>query len=157
TLWAWAVLWVGDASLRLVPGQAGLATSISGNAAGAPGWLATIDSHAAAGIHQAGGPAVVILCTVEVLVGLLPLTGRVGRIAGIGLSLPLLASMWVVGQSLGQLYSGQATDPNTAVPLVVLALGVLSAGTATSGRRQGTERRVQRRHESAVAADRLAA
>jgi hypothetical protein len=38
----------------------------------------------------------------------------------------LAALFWLVGQNLGQLYTGQATDPNSAVMLILFALAVAS-------------------------------
>jgi hypothetical protein len=47
---AWAVVWVGGAIYQLLPGQnaiADLGSMISGNASGAPVWLAAVDTHVA--------------------------------------------------------------------------------------------------------------
>jgi hypothetical protein len=41
--------------------------------------------------------------------------------------LVLSIAIWVFGQDLGQLYSGQATDPNSA-PLIALMAVALLAG-----------------------------
>jgi hypothetical protein len=37
------------------------------------------------------------------------------------------ATFWVLGQNIGQLYSGQATDPNTGPLIILMALAL--AGT----------------------------
>jgi hypothetical protein len=36
-----------------------------------------------------------------------------------------LLAIWVIGQDFGQIYSGQATDPNTGVIAIVVAAGLL--------------------------------
>jgi hypothetical protein len=56
------------------------------------------------------------------------------RAAGIVVSL----LFWALGQSLGGLWTGQATDPNTAPLMVLLALAMMawsSAAPVFSGRR----------------------
>jgi len=45
----------------------------------------------------------------------------VSAVAGFG----LLLAIWVIGQDFGQIYSGQATDPNTGVIAIVVAVGLL--------------------------------
>ena len=37
----------------------------------------------------------------------------------------LALAIWVVGQDLGQLYSGHATDPNTAPIIALMAIAIL--------------------------------
>jgi hypothetical protein len=59
------------------------------------------------------------------LVGVGALSGRT-RIWAVAVGLVLSIAIWVFGQDLGQLYSGQATDPNSA-PLIALMAVVLLA------------------------------
>ena len=47
--------------------------------------------------------------------------GLRGAVAGFG----LLLAIWVIGQDFGQIYSGQATDPNTGVIAIVATVGLL--------------------------------
>lgn len=122
---AWAVVWVGGAVFQLLPGQASAAAmsaTIAGNASGAPRWLAWLDHVLASGVHQAGFPAVAGLFAVEVLIGTTPLLGRRWRRPGASAALTLLALMWLVGQNLGGIYTGQGTDPSAAAPLALLAV-----------------------------------
>jgi hypothetical protein len=126
---AWAAVWVGGAVYRLLPGQdtaGALSATISGNASGAPTWLAWLDDRIAASVHQIGFPVVVGLFAAEVLIGVLPLFGRRWRIPTVWVALVLLALMWLVGQNLGGIYTGQGTDPNAAAPLALLALALLA-------------------------------
>jgi len=53
----WLALWVGGGVYQLLPGQnstADVSSMIAANAAGAPGWLASLDIHAANGIKDLG-------------------------------------------------------------------------------------------------------
>ena len=48
---------------------------------------------------------------------------------------------WVLGQNIGQLYSGQATDPNTGPLIVLMALAL--AGTTVRTTNDGQTRHRQ--------------
>lgn len=126
---AWAVLWVGAALLRALPGQntpAALAGDVLSAADGAPDWLAALDHKIAAALHGAGGTSVVVIVLVEAAIGVGGLVaGPVRRVAALA-GIVVTIVFWVVGQSLGELYSGSATDPNTGPLVVVLALALLS-------------------------------
>jgi hypothetical protein len=122
---AWALLWVGGALLQLLPGQnsgpavAGLLTAGTG---GAPHWLAVVDTSAGTWASRNGTLAVPALTVTEYLVGVGALSRRT-RTGAVAIGLALSVVIWVFGQDLGQLYSGQATDPNSA-PLIAL-MGVV--------------------------------
>jgi len=133
---AWAVLWGGGAVLQSLPGQAtagGLAQTLAGAAAGGPAWLASWDHAAAGWVTGSGAAAVAGLAVLEALIGLLALRrGWLRVLAGCtGASLGL--AMWVLGQGMGQIYTGQATDPNAG--LLFAIMGVVVASTAFVGRR----------------------
>jgi hypothetical protein len=49
----------------------------------------------------------------------------------------LALAIWVVGQDLGQLYSGQATDPNAAPLIALMAIAILGSCRAPIGARAG--------------------
>jgi hypothetical protein len=44
---------------------------------------------------------------------------------------------WVLGQDLGQLYSGQATDPNSGPLIALMAIALLAGGRGLSVRHSG--------------------
>ncbi len=131
-LGVWATLWIGFAALNLIPGNgpSALRSDLSSNAATVSPWLADLDHGMAAVIHGAG--AGVLLVTVQLAIGVLALRrGRLQRGAlWAGIALALL--YWAGGQSFGQLFSGQATDPNTG-PLLAL-VGVAGLGAAAGAR-----------------------
>jgi hypothetical protein len=95
---AWAVVWLGGAVFQALPAQT-------------------------------GGKAialVVVLVAAEYLVGLGALVRRT-RTPALALGLALTVVFWVVGQDLGALSTGQATDPNSGVPLALMAVALLLA------------------------------
>jgi uncharacterized BrkB/YihY/UPF0761 family membrane protein len=80
-----------------------------------------MDLHLASTLHGNGTVLAGILLVVEFAIGWLvlrPATRKFALIAGI-----LLAALfWVVGQNLGTVFSGQATDLNSGPLLILLAL-----------------------------------
>jgi len=127
---AWAVLWVGGAVLQLLPGQnriGDVTDAIRGNADGAPGWLAHLDHSAATAVGGPGVAALIVLVVVQAAIGLAAIPPGVLRsVAGVaGIVVSVL--FWVFGQSLGELWTGQATDPNSAPLVILLALAMMAS------------------------------
>jgi hypothetical protein len=128
---SWALLWIGAALLQLLPGQntgPALASSLTAGAEGAPHWLSQLDTTLGKWASQNGALAVSALAGTELLVGAAVLSRRT-RTFALAAGLVLSVAIWVTGQDLGQIYSGQATDPNSA-PLIALMAVVLLARTA---------------------------
>jgi len=116
---AWAVLWIGGAVFQALPGQntgKAVAAGLS-----APGGF---DVRAGAWISRHGTPAVVALVAVEATIGLAALSRRTRMVAAAA-GFVLATAIWVLGQDLGRLYTGQATDPNTAPLIALTALALL--------------------------------
>ncbi|MGH8891305.1 MAG: hypothetical protein ACRDV3_16280, partial [Acidothermaceae bacterium] len=127
---AWAILWIVSALFNALPGQntaAAMAQAVDGNADGAPGWLATIDHEVARGMHGLGIGVVVGLVAIQLLIGISGLARGWIRTASIWAGALLSLGFWAVGQSFGELYSGQATDPSTAVVVLLMGAAVLAA------------------------------
>lgn len=125
---AWAALWVGSALLRALPGQNSgrdLAAEISGNADGAPGWLAHLDRALGHDVTGTGSWVIVALVIAEGVIGLAALRPGTTRTLACGAGIVVSTAFWVVGQSFGELYTGQATDPNAAPLVALLAIAVL--------------------------------
>ncbi|MHB8692855.1 MAG: hypothetical protein ACYDHH_16585 [Solirubrobacteraceae bacterium] len=124
---AWAALWAGSAVLWLMPANDG-AGSIHGAVAGAPSgtsWLSSVLGSTASATAGAGTAIAVVLAVLSLTIALSVLTGTASRaflVAGIALNLVY----WVVGQGLGGVFTGSATDVNTA-PLVILIGSLLLA------------------------------
>lgn len=128
----WAALWLGGAALQLAPGQntpAGLATMISSmNSASAPHYLNFLVSHASKFVADRGELFIFWLVLTQALIGaLVLLRSRNLRVAAIWLGIGVSLAFWLIGQSLGQYYSGLATDVSTA-PLFIL-MGITILGT----------------------------
>ena len=120
---SWSALWLVGAVYQLLPGQnsgRAISAAISGATANGPTWLAHAGTRLAEHLPTGHADAIA-LAAVQALIGLLVVVpGRARRIALCSGGLLALA-FWVFGQSLGGLNTGQATDPNTAPILVLLA------------------------------------
>jgi hypothetical protein len=120
---AWLVLWGSSAYLILQPAvraPGALSGAIAGHAAGEPGWLAALDHHVAAAIGQHGLAVSIVLAVAFALIG----TGVMFRAtARPALALAAVAGLaiWVIGENVGMILMGTATDPNTGPLLVLLA------------------------------------
>jgi hypothetical protein len=132
---AWAILWIGGAVLQLLPDQRGTAALRDqiGSTDGVPGWLARLHHLAAAALSHGGSAPFIALVAVMALVGFAGLAGRPWRTAAAVAGVVLATAFWVLGQNIGGLYSGQATDPNNGPLIVVMALAL--AGTTARTRR----------------------
>jgi hypothetical protein len=131
--YAWAVLWVGAAVFQALPGQ-NTGSAVAGTIVGGPGWLGRVDASLARWTTHHGTIVVVALVIVEALIGLAALHRRSrGVAAGAGLLLAL--AIWVVAQDVGQLYTGQATDPNSGLIIAVFAIGLLGVDRARAAAR----------------------
>jgi hypothetical protein len=130
TVYVWSVLWVGFAILNLLPANISsndIGNQLRDSASTSPRWLASIDTTLAGGVH-ALGPGASLVCIVgEVAIGLLVLRGGATRTWAVGIGIAVTFLFWAAGQSFGQLFSGQATDPSTGPLLMALGLVVLCA------------------------------
>jgi hypothetical protein len=95
-------------------------------------WLADLDHWVAGAVHGAGAGSGVLLVAAQLALGLLALgllalgRGRLQR-AALWSGMALALVYWAGGQSFGQLFSGQATDPSTGPLLVLMGLAGLGA------------------------------
>lgn len=127
--YAWASIWIGCTILLLThPDNMGSnpADVASMNAAGAPSWLAYVDNFFASILAGMGSYASALMTLMQAAIGVgvfyAGKTRRVAITSGIVLSL----FYWVVGQSIGEMYSGLATDPGTAPLIILMGLALLS-------------------------------
>lgn len=121
---AWAGLWLGTAALwleyqsHMAEGPGGQLTG-AGN--GEPGWLASFN-HGVGSAAGSSGPALAaLLASLQILAGV----GIFGplriRRAALVIAGVLALFYGVLGQDLGGLLTGQATDPGTAFTLLLSA------------------------------------
>jgi hypothetical protein len=120
----WLALWLGFAVECLQAANrtpSALSDMIAGMAEGEPTWLVAVDQHTAGWLAGHGTPAAVTLAALFAVIGLSvfahPAVTR-GILVGAG---ALAATIWLVGQDLGEIATGQATDPNTGPLLILLA------------------------------------
>jgi hypothetical protein len=134
---AWAFVWVGGAIFQALPGQ-NTGTDVAGAInSGAPGWPGRLDASVANWITHHGTLVVVALVVVEALVGFAALYRR-SRGPAVAAGFVLALAIWVVGQDFGLLYTGQATDPNTAPIIALIAIAALGTRRARVGARVGS-------------------
>jgi hypothetical protein len=125
---AWAVVWISGAILQLLPKQdsgRAVASAITAATGSGPAWLIHVTAAAGDWATHHGLATIVVLVAAQLVIGvgaLLPAT----RVPAVVLGLALTLDFWVLGQHLGMLYSGQATDPNTAAPLALMGIALVS-------------------------------
>jgi len=131
----WAFLWVGFAVLSVLPTNAStrsISNQLTSNASGVPSWLAAIDRGLASAVHASGQAAVLVTAAIELAIGVLALRQGSVRIVALWAGIAVAGLYWGVGQSFGQLFSGQATDPSTGPLIILLALAAFGASRPSS-------------------------
>jgi hypothetical protein len=126
----WGILWIGFAVLDVLPGNSTsstVASHLRTDASSVPAWLGGFDLWLARGVHYLGSGVGVLLVSAELAIGLLSLTRGKLRPVAMWSGIALAALYWAAGQSFGQLFSGQATDPSTGPLLMLLGLVALNA------------------------------
>lgn len=120
----WIVLWGGFAVEALLPANrapGALHDMVAGMADGEPAWIRHIDSWSASLLAGRGLGFSVVLAASFALIALSVLVPSLTR-AGIVLAVVVSLTMWVVFQDFGAIGTGTGTDPNSGLPLVLLAL-----------------------------------
>jgi hypothetical protein len=138
----WLILWGSLAYFAVTAANRtaqGLHDMIAGMAAGEPGWLAALNRGAAGLLAHQGLAASVVLAVLlaAVAVGVF-LPAGLAR-AAVVLAIVLALLIWFVGQDLGMILAGGATDPNSGLLLTLLALAYWPssrAGLATPDLRE---------------------
>ena len=135
----WLVLWGGFAALNLQPANltsSAVHDAVSGMGDGQPHWITdTVNAFAAASNHN--GIWLTLLGTaILTLVALGVVLPPAWLRACVILALVTAAFIWLFGEALGAVFGGQATDPNSAPLLALIALAYLPfrrAGVSASG------------------------
>jgi hypothetical protein len=125
---AWAAIWIVAAVFQALPGQntgTAVAGALTAGTSGAPGWLASLDNSVGGWAARNGLLVVIVLAAAEVMIGVGALARRT-RAPAVATGLALTLALWVLGQDLGALGSGQATDPNTGPVLALMAIALLA-------------------------------
>ncbi len=136
----WLVLWLSLAYFALLPANRApqaLNGMIAGMASGEPGWLAATDRNAAALVAHHGLAAAVVLAIALVLIAVGVYLPAPAARAAIVLAILVAAVIWVVGEAFGTILAGGATDPNSGLLLILLALAYWPARTMAAPVRAG--------------------
>jgi hypothetical protein len=132
----WAGYWSLAAVLFLQPHnrtQTSVSSAIVGMADGQPGWYARLLNHVGSALSSSGTQTAWVLALVALVIGLGPLlVRRPGWLLLGGAVLSFL--MWAAAQGLvGNVFTGNDTDPNTGPMVIVLAAAMVP--TAVAGAR----------------------
>lgn len=121
----WVVLWGSLAWFAVGPPAArtarGLHDTLSGTASGEPSWLSAIDA-AARTVADYGLAASAVLAAVLAVIAAGIYAPRPAARVIVVLAIATAAVIWVVGEDLGDVFTGSATDPNSGPLLVLLAV-----------------------------------
>jgi len=142
----WLVLWGSLAYFALMPGNRApqaLNSMIAGMASGEPGWLAGLDNHAASLLAHQGLAASVVLAVALALIAVGVYLPRPAARATVVLAIVVAAVIWVFGEAFGTILAGGATDPNSGLLLILLAVTYwptpIAASAAAAAQRAGAE------------------
>jgi hypothetical protein len=120
----WLVLWGGFAFESLQAANrapSALHDMVAGIADGEADWLQSVDHGFAAALAHHGTEVSIALAVGFVLIALSAL-GTDGIVkSGLLLAIVISALIWVIGENLGEIATGTATDPNTGPLLILLA------------------------------------
>jgi hypothetical protein len=135
---AWAALWGSFALLALTPANRALGATLAGMRAGEPGWIGAMDGTLArAAIHL--GPVVPAALAVSCAVAAVTVaSGRFARL-GVLIAVVLGAVIWLA-EDFGGIFTGQGTDPNSGLLLVVVAAAFWPLTVAADAGRHRTLR-----------------
>ncbi len=121
----WLVLWGSLAYFALLPGNRtaqGLSAMVGGMADGQPGWLASLDNHAASLLAHQGLAASIVLAIALIVIAVGVYLPAPALRATVVLAIVVAALIWIFGQAFGAILAGGATDPNSGLLLILLAL-----------------------------------
>jgi hypothetical protein len=121
----WLVLWGSLAYFAVLPGNrtaSGLHDMIAGMADGEPGWLASLDRSAASALAGRGLAVSIALAVVFGLIAIGVFLPRPALRGTVVLAIIVSGLIWVVGEDLGEILVGGATDVNTGPLLALIAL-----------------------------------
>jgi hypothetical protein len=129
----WGVLWVGMAWLWLGPASSSadsIANVLDEGGSGL-GWLSAVQHWVGGGAAGNGLVIALAFACLSVAIGLGVATDHRAR-ALLWVSIALNFALWVVGQGVGELFTGQATDPNAGPLFILLALAMFGVVAQTS-------------------------
>ena len=129
---AWAALWLGAATLWLLPSNAG-GDALRGALDSAPSgasWLSSLQSAAANAVGGSGIAITLALAVVSAGIGLSVLAVRGARMALLA-SIAISLVFWLLAEGAGGLLTGQATDVGTGPLMILIAALLLPLASAS--------------------------
>jgi len=139
----WLVLWGSlayfavTAASRAPPAMHDM---IAGMAPGEPGWLAWINRSVAGPLAHHGLAASIVLAAVLAAIAVGVYLPRAAARVAVALAVVVALVIWVAAEDLGTILAGGATDPNSGVPLALLALAYWPARSPSPLSRQAASR-----------------
>jgi hypothetical protein len=139
---AWAGLWGSFACFALQPANrapGALGATLAGLRAGEPGWIGAIDGALAQAAARRG---LEISVTIAILCAVAAATVASGRLTRLGVLIAVVlgAAIWLA-EDFGGILTGQGTDPNSGLLLIVLAAAFWPlAVTGNTGRHAAPRR-----------------
>ena len=130
----WLALWGLFAFETLRPANrssAALRDYVSGMADGEPAWIRSINHATAAVLGHVGSTVALLLGAVFVLLAVSVYRESLRRPALV-IGVWTLLLIWVTAQDFGEIATGQSTDPNSALPLILLLACYWPLGNARS-------------------------
>ncbi|HMH91866.1 MAG TPA: hypothetical protein VK586_12385 [Streptosporangiaceae bacterium] len=139
----WVVLWGSLAYFSVTAASRtaqGLHDMIAGMADGEPGWLAAVDRGAAGAVAHHGLPASIALAAILAAIAAGIFLPAPGVRVTVALAVAVSLVIWLVGQDLGEVLAGNATDVNSGplLALIALAYWPLRTRPAPPPRRRGS-------------------
>jgi len=128
----WLVLWLSLAYFALTPANRApqaLNGMIAGMESGEPGWLSAVDRGAASLVAGQGLAASIMLAVALVVIAVGVYLQKAAAKAALVLAIVVSLVIWVVGEGFGMILAGGATDPNSGLLLLLLALTYLPVRT----------------------------
>lgn len=120
----WLLIWASFAFEAVRPAArtpTGLHDMIAGMSDGEPGWIAALDTGVARALAHDGTQYSIGLAVLCALIGISVLAPRALRF-GVVAAIVLALVLWVIGEDFGEIATGTGTDPNSGLPLALLAL-----------------------------------
>jgi hypothetical protein len=129
----WAILWLGMAWLWLGPASSGANSTANVLEAGGSGIgpLTSVQHWVAGGAAGNGLVVAAIFAALSVAIALGVATDHWAKPL-LWVSIVISLAFWVIGQGVGELFAGGATDPNAGPLFILLALAMLP--TVAAGR-----------------------
>ncbi len=121
-LLAWVALWASFVYYALRPAMRSaqaLSAMMTGMAGGEPGWIRSVDMWLGRVLAENGTQVSITLAALFAVTAVAVVVPRAAKV-GVLVAMALAATVWV-SQDFGGVFTGSATDPNTGLPLVLLA------------------------------------